>query len=204
MTGKHLSEEEFVHLFYNNGDEGENESFRRHIQQCPACRERYGDLTEALQALNRLAVPEQSLGHKIETFETAWRSSGLARKDRSSGFLWPVLRHAFTFSAGLACGMALLAATVVRSAPEIAKPDAPPVAGTVAGTVPAMLGGTPAAKVFSTLDDPVIVILQGNAAEAPKQKSDKEKDGTRANRVQERRVIEGTTDNGNIQVVWNL
>lgn len=204
MTGKHLSEDEFVQMFYGDGSESGNDSIRSHIQQCPACRERYGELTESLQALDRLEVPEQSAGEIIETFEAAWRASGLVRKNRSAVFLWPFLRHAFSFSAGLAFGMALLAVTVMRSAPEIAKPDTPPVAGTVASTVPAMLGGTPAAKVFSTLDDPVIVILQENTAEAPKQKSNKVKAETQANRVQERRVLEGTTDNGNIQVVWNL
>ncbi|MBN2329751.1 MAG: hypothetical protein JXR73_21600 [Candidatus Omnitrophica bacterium] len=182
---KHLSDEQLAQLIYDCEDNGE----RDHLQTCRSCRKRYGELSAALDSARRLPVPELSAQERARMFEAAWQASELNQPERSSGLAWPILRHAVSFCAGLACGAALLLAIVSQSgahgflsAPqgEITRPKNP---------IPAMLSGTPAAKIYSELEDPVILIQES-----------KEEDDS----IQHRRVIEGTTENGAIQIVWNL
>ena len=89
MTENHLSDDRLAALFYGEAEDGD----REHLKQCRSCSERYGELTESLEALDCITAPNLSAVDKRNHFDAAWRSSGLDCNQRSPGFLWPFLRH---------------------------------------------------------------------------------------------------------------
>lgn len=194
MNEKHLSDEQLTQLFYR-GESGERTQGDDHLQSCADCRERYAELADISALLDRLTVPSLSPEAKIACFESAWQSSGLERKRRRWEFVRPLLRYAFSFGMGLACGMALLAAIASQTEAQGNQSKNAPaaIAAPLKNPVPPMLSGTPAAKVYSELENPVIVEQKIE----PKKESPKEKPS-------KQRVLEGTLENGSVQIVWNL
>jgi hypothetical protein len=190
MNEMHLSDEQLSQLFFGE-ESGESPQGDAHLRSCADCRERYAEIIELSAMLERLSVPPLSANDKIALFDSAWRSSGLARKKQRWEFVRPLLRHALSFGVGLACGMALLA--VIASQTEAQSPmsinNQVSIPAQPKNPVPPMLSGTPAAKVYSELENPVII-------------EQKEEQNTKQQSKQ--RVLEGTLENGSVQIVWNL
>lgn len=195
MTGKHLSDEQLTDLIYGK-ESSELQDVRAHLQSCESCRERYGNLSEALDWMNRLPVPELSASEKTRMFEAAWQTPSFVPKKRSPGFIGAFLRHALSFSAGLTCGLILLAIAVSHTDAEVKNTEPPMEITQPKNPVPPMLSGTPAAKVYSKLENPVIVVR-----ETEQEKTTQSKQSI----VDTKRcVVEGTMENGSVLVVWNL
>lgn len=184
MNEKHVSDEQLVDLLYGE-DDTDTQIVKEHLQSCDFCRERYRALSEILDQIASLPIPELSAGEKVHVFQTAWQSSSSTHQVRWVDFIRPYFRHALSFSAGLACGLILLAVVVSHTEAEV-KESAPPVQIVQAeNPVPPMLQGTPVAKIYARLENPVIVVQE-------QEKQAKQ------------RVMEGTMANGSVQVVWNF
>ncbi len=193
----HLTDEQIMQLIYGEGAD----DCRKHLQSCSQCSERYGESKSALDMVNCIKVPEISPSEHTSMFDAAWRPSGLAQKKHSSGLVWSMVRHGLSFGVGLACGMALLAITMAQSnsSNSISVEDY----NKYKLPVPTVLQGTTAGKVFSELENPVIVVRDLEDQETKKEEELETQKKEHPQTIR-RSAIEGTTENGSIQIVWNL
>lgn len=189
MNGMHLIDEELAELYYE-ATSPELEPQRRHLETCDECRERYDELAGALDLAKRLAIPELHPETKVETFERAWHASGRAERGwlvPRGGLVWALLRHSLSFGVGLAVGVALLASIPASPSKAIPSEEASMRSPAQQANRTDMRAGTGIEKVYSKLENPVIVVLE----------KESQPDRTK-------RIVRGTVEDGSIQVVWNL
>jgi hypothetical protein len=138
-----------------------------------------------LEQLDQEPVPELPASLKAEIFRLSWRHTS---RDRSWIWAWPALlrRPAVTFALGLALGCLAMFGWM-RQSPE------PPVAVeaepsfTVEHTGQTKVyQGQLIQKLYPKIENPRIIVEKTSEAAEPQ------------------RVLQGTLDNGEIYVAWNL
>jgi len=178
MNGRHLTDEELLELL---DDSSERHLEPEHLQDCSDCQKRRDELAWVLDCAKSAPAPQCGPNSRAEIFERAWQASGRGNVRRFS-WRWPIVRYAFSFATGAACGMLLLFFLVREPAAANGVADR-----TKLTAIPAEIRGTNAGKVYARLENPVFVIQE---------KSDNPNSAVRS--------IQGTVDRGAIQVVWNL
>ena len=96
---KHYTQEDLVLLHY--GERSDADEIREHLEQCGACAEEYGALTQLLEAVEPSPVPERTPAYPAEVWSRV--QERLAQESRpvwSAWFSWPRL--------ALAASLALL------------------------------------------------------------------------------------------------
>lgn len=188
MNGKHVTEDQLVEMHVAPDA---HTDLWEHVRVCPDCRHRSENLAAALDLAKGFQVPELRPGERMRIFEQAWAAARDGREDSAGSLPWfsfAFLRHAASFAVGLACGMGLLFALMSESsaennkAPVTEKPGAQQTA-----KIPEILCGSPGETVFSKLENPVVVIQPKPDTPGKNQ-----------------RVLQGTMDEGRVQVIWNL
>lgn len=145
----------------------------------------YNAFLRILEQVDQVPVPELSVRERAEIFRRSWPARAQRRAVAWTGLaFWR--RPAVTFALGLVLGCALMLG-IMRDRPG--PPQAIPLAQTftVERTRNAeTYAGKVLQELYPEIENPTMVIERTQESSPP------------------RRVLHGTLDNGNIQVLWNL
>jgi hypothetical protein len=142
----------------------------------------YQSFLQIIEQLDQTTVPELSTREKADIFRHAWIQSSPARSKWSLVDAWR--RLAVTFVLGLALGCVAMA-IYLRPHDSQAAPTNPVLAVESLGPTQTYTGKT-LQSLYPDIENPRLVLEKAN------QNSD------------QRRVLYGTLDEGNVYVVWNL
>ena len=150
-----------------------------------ARQEEYHALRCVLEEMDRAPVPELSVREKAEIFRHAWRRPS---HEHSWVWTWPILlrRPAVTFALGLVLGCVAMFGWM-RQPPERPAPGAAEPSLTVERTGHTeTYQGQFLQRLYPRIENPKVIVEKAPEAARPQ------------------RVLQGTLDNGEIYVVWNL
>lgn len=177
MDKKHLSLEEFEAMFAG-----------RFQSRAQLLRE-YQSFLAVFEQLDRMPTPELPAREKAEIFRRAWQGR---RRDGSWAWLSIVRRPAVAFAAGIMLGCAVMF-VALSSGPG---PVLPEITSVAAAAEPPLTveriqrtqvyKGRAVERMYPEIENPQIVVEKTRESAKPQ------------------RVLYGTLDGGQIDVVWNL
>ncbi|MBI1387436.1 MAG: hypothetical protein GC154_03205 [bacterium] len=191
--------DEFLTLYFDP-DSPEADRTRERIEQDAALREEYEAFAAAMNLARRFEAPAQSPSARVETFEAAWKASGRGKRTASTGWLGVSWRGATIFALGTFCGVLITLAAFQPSAAGGAG-DAPkelvsaPLDRVAADDEPLTIDdyggfktvrGDAVRQAYPHLENPVVVVQPD------------------ASGLSHKRVVQGTMNNGAVQVVLNI
>ncbi len=185
MMNKHLQERELIQLYYEQ-DSSEYKHLHTHLETCESCRAAYDDLMHTLNLLHHHNEPQPSTNVHHDLFNRAWQSVAPKKQPQLWRLGGTLLRHGFSFAMGLTCGLMLLFSMPEFGNAKSVQKNTPTVESHTPKHIPAFIKGTNSESIYQRLEDPVVVIHN-------------HKDNEKSSET-----IQGTIENGTIQVIWNL
>ncbi|RJP22934.1 MAG: hypothetical protein C4527_20990 [Candidatus Omnitrophota bacterium] len=189
MKNEHPTHAELIDLYYEP-DSSRSQAVLRHLTACRDCRDEYDSLVLTLNQTNLHEVPALTTVEHAELFESVWNRSKASRTSSLNwiGFVMDrIQRPIVHFVAGLACGILLTVSIANGWLDTAVEAKAEPNIRWESNGLSQTVSGRMLEKIYPDIENPTISILNSSGNDSGSQK-----------------VLQGTMENGNIQIILNL